>query len=223
MIAARAFEARGRTGFVLGPLSFDVTPGGPLAVLGATGSGKSLLLSALAGLVPCVGDLVREGRVAMVFQRDALDDGLSALENVAQAVCALGSTDPDGLARDALARVGLQGDIDKLPRELSGGMRRRVGIARALAVSPEVLLADDPTAGLDPETSREVLGLLLSSAAKSVVIATQDVDVVLPQVPVALVLEQGRQAWLGPPAELAEEPSLSLFAARQLDVEFAWR
>lgn len=222
MIAARAFGARGRGGLVLGPLHFELRTGGALAVLGTAGSGKSLLLAALAGLVPHTGELVREGLLAMVFQRDALDDSVTAVENVVLAARARGIPDPEEAARAALTRVGLGDDLHKLPRALSGGMRRRVGIARALAVSPDVLLADDPTAGLDPETAHEVLALLLGSSARSVVIATQDVDVVLPRVQAALVLDNGKQAWLGNPESLASATGLALFAARRFDVEAAW-
>ncbi len=200
-------SARGRGGLALGPLSFTVQPGAPLAVLGGPGAGKSLLLAALAGLCGSEGALATPaGRVAMVFQRDALDDAKTALGNVAVVA-------EREAAREALARVGLGTDADKLPRQLSGGMKKRVGIARALAVAPALLLADDPTAGLDPDTAAEVLALLLEGEReRCVVIATQDVDVVLPRCAQALVLEEGKPVFLGTPAALAADARTAAFA-----------
>jgi ABC-type multidrug transport system ATPase subunit len=224
-VRVTSLEVYGREGFSLGPVSLSVEDGHALAVLGGPRAGKTLLLSALAGLLSprnvVRGVLERPDSVAMVFQRDALADDRTALENVAAAARARSIPAPREAARAALARVGLAGDVEKLPRALSGGMRKRVGIARALAVRPRLLLADDPTAGLDPETARDVLALLLEPAhddlegpPRAVLIATQDVDVVLPRVEQALVLEGGEPAFLGTPTALADHPSLSIFAAR---------
>jgi phospholipid/cholesterol/gamma-HCH transport system ATP-binding protein len=178
---------------LLQPLSFRLGKGETLGVIGPPASGKSLLLRALAGLVPHRGRVIREGSVAMVFQRDALDDAVTALDNVVTAVRARGIAQPEQVSRDALVRVGLSGHELKLPRALSGGMRKRVGIARALAVSPSVLLLDDPTAGLDPSTARELIALLRAGAeSRATVIVTQDVDVVLPTVTRVLLLDGGR-------------------------------
>lgn len=226
MIETIGLVVAGRGGLTLGPVSLRVDDGEALAILGVSGAGKTLLLAALAGLVPRLtrGEVRRSGPVAMVFQRDALDDGRNALANVWMAAAARGITAPLDAARAALARVGLGDDADKLPRELSGGMRKRVNIARALVVEPAILLADDPTAGLDPETAREVLALLLEAPIpRTLVIATQDVDVVLPHVPRALVLDAGRPAWEGPPARLAGDEAWRVLAPRAAPAEGAWR
>lgn len=214
MIEARGLRARTREGFVLGPLDLRVDAGERLAVLGPTGAGKSLLVAALAGLVPARG-IRHAGTVAVIFQKDALDDACTAFENVAGAATARGILDARVVAHRVLEQVGLGGHMHKRPRALSGGMRKRVGIARALAVDPAVLLADDPTAGLDPETAREVLDLLFAEDAgdhRALLITTQDVDAVLPRVPRAVVMRDGAMIWHGPPSALAHEPTLVPFA-----------
>jgi ABC-type nitrate/sulfonate/bicarbonate transport system ATPase subunit len=180
-----------RAHFVLGPVSLDVAAGETVALLGPTGSGKSLLLRALAGLLPVQGECVVESPRALVFQRDALLEDRTVHRNVSDAARACGIERADDAARDVLERVGLEAHVDKRPSQLSGGMRKRVGIARALVVNPRVLLCDDPTAGLDPGTSRAVLGLLRTHApTAAIVIATHDVDVALAYV--------DRVLWLGP-------------------------
>lgn len=216
-------------GFSLGPLSFVVEPRAPIAVLGRAGSGKSLLLYALAGLSPEVRGGVHLGelhldtrrpqdwqrRVGLVFQCDALLDEETTLENVALAARGRGVPEPEARAREALEAVGLKDACDMLPAELSGGMRRRAGLARALVGEPKLLLADDVTAGLDPSTAAEVMDRLLALAEERgtlLVLATQDVDTVLPRVPRALVLEGGRAIFSGMVEGLAADERARSFA-----------
>ncbi|OGQ18161.1 MAG: hypothetical protein A2138_27380 [Deltaproteobacteria bacterium RBG_16_71_12] len=207
-------RAQGRGGLVLGPVSLRVEPGQVVAVLGATGAGKSLLLAALAGLAPST--FAHELTVGMVFQSAALDEACSAFDNVARATRARNVPSPEDAARAALAAVGLGDALTKLPRQLSGGMRRRVALARALAVAPELLLLDDPTAGLDPRTTREVLALALGrgSNAPPTVLATHDLDEVVPRVDRVLVLEAGRVVFAGAPDELSRHGAARAFAPR---------
>lgn len=205
-------RARGRGGLWLGPISLRVEPGEVVAVLGNSGAGKSLLLAALAGLAPssCAHDLT----VGMVFQSAALDDSCSAFENVARATRARAVPSADEAARLALGAVGLGADQGKLPRQLSGGMRRRVALARALAVQPQLLLLDDPAAGLDPRTTREVLALALrrGSDAPPTVLATHDLDEVVVRADRVLLLDAGRVVFRGAPAQLAREGAVRAFA-----------
>jgi ABC-type multidrug transport system ATPase subunit len=171
-----------------------------------------LLLAALAGLAPSTSaSMHTPARTAMVFQRDALDDARTALENVLVSAGSVAS------AREALARVGLAAHEDVRPRMLSGGMRKRVGIARALAAQPELVLADEPTAGLDPRTASEVLDALFASAHSTraaVIIATTDVDVVLPRASRALFVHEGRLLLDGPASALANDARTAAFAPR---------
>ncbi len=183
----------GGRGRRVGPLTFCLDANEAVAVVGRAGTGKSLLLAALAGLAPgsvAAGRAVVSRPVAMTFAHDALDDADSALDNVVVAAAAAGRAEPVAAARAMLSRLGLPpADVVRRPRALSGGQRRRVGLARALVVRPRVLLLDDPTAGLDPVTAAAVLDAALDpTLGAAVLIATQDVDVVLPRVARALLL-----------------------------------
>jgi ABC-type phosphate/phosphonate transport system ATPase subunit len=223
LVDVSELRARGRSGVALGPVSFALAAGEALAVTGPHAAGKSLLLSCIARLAPSTSArLVRPERIAMIFQRDALDDGRTALENVLVGAHRLPPVQARARAHEELVRVGLAEHAHQRPRSLSGGMRKRVGIARALASSPSLILADDPTAGLDPHTAREVLdALFLSMQTAAVLIATTDVDVVLPRAPRTLFLDNGRAVSLGPTEALANEPATRAFAPRILE-ESAW-
>jgi phospholipid/cholesterol/gamma-HCH transport system ATP-binding protein len=173
-----AFDER----VVLEDLSLSVERGESLAILGPSGSGKSLLLKLLIGLIkPDAGrvcfagrDLVPlseqalapiRARMAMLFQGGALFDSLTVGENVAYPLRVLGGFDEDAIAervRERLAVVGLPETEAMLPGQLSGGMKKRVALARALAGDPEVILYDEPTTGLDLVTARRIDDLIRS-------------------------------------------------------------
>jgi phospholipid/cholesterol/gamma-HCH transport system ATP-binding protein len=162
-------------------LNLAVRRGEVLALLGASGSGKSVLLKMLIGLVPHdAGRVLLFGqditgyddrallplrrRIAMVFQNAALFDSLSVFDNLAYALRERGDMDEDEIGErviGALRTVDLAGKERLLPGQLSGGMRKRVGIARAVVQAPEILLYDDPTAGLDPVNVRRIDELIL--------------------------------------------------------------
>lgn len=191
--------------------------GSHVGVCGGPGSGKTTLLKALAGLRP-----VDEGRVlwngedvahlgaeerrarqaafGMVFQSDALFDSSTVLENVLVPLLRRKVPKPEAHARamEALEQVGLTQAAGQLPEQLSGGMRKRAGIARAVAARPKVLLADDPVAGLDPSTGAQV-GELLRAVAKdrTLVVALPDPVPWLP-LPRWLLLERGKVVYDGP-------------------------
>ena len=167
-------------GDILRNLSFHVASGETLGLLGETGSGKTLALKLAAGLLqPDSGRVRVLGRevssmtedellafrrqIGFVFQEGALFDSLTVADNVAYRLREDGLPEEaiDPRVREALRFVELEDAIEKLPAELSGGMRRRVSIARALVSHPPVVLYDSPTAGLDPITSQTIITLLL--------------------------------------------------------------
>lgn len=156
---------------VLRNLSLNIPSGQTLAIIGESGCGKTVLLKLLVGLLqPTAGHVHFAGqalptqtpaqrqamrqRVGFLFQGAALFDSLNVFDNVAYPVRALRGTTGHALrqhVRQCLAEVGLNDAVEtKLPAELSGGMRKRVGLARALALQPDVMLYDEPTTGLDP-------------------------------------------------------------------------
>lgn len=165
---------------ILRGVSFDVWPGETKILLGATGSGKTLLLKMAAGLVrPDSGSVVVMGndlgempekelldfrrRLGFVFQEGALFDSMTVAENVSFRLREerIEESRIESQVREALHFVELEETMQKYPPELSGGMRRRVYIARALVDHPALVLYDSPTAGLDPVTSQTIITLIL--------------------------------------------------------------
>ena len=167
---------------VLNGISLSVGRGETLAVLGRSGTGKSVLLRLIIGLEkPDSGSICIHGRniaglaldqmgeirkkVGFLFQHAALYDSLTVAENVAFPLvhhrAEMSRLDRTDRVRELLAEVGMEGDLDKMPSDISGGMQKRVGLARALALEPEILLLDEPTAGLDPISSGEIDDLIL--------------------------------------------------------------
>ncbi len=197
----------------IGPITLRIDTG-ITAVVGASGSGKTLLLLALAGLLPRAiigGRALVDRPIGMVFESGALDDGSSALDNVVDVAVAAGIADPLGCARNLLSRLGIDEPAqERSPRGLSGGQRKRVGLARALVLRPRTLLLDDPTAGLDPLTAAAVVDIVTAGLEDCVaLLATQDIDTVLPRCRRAL--------WLQPTggAELVDVDALPIpFAPR---------
>jgi phospholipid/cholesterol/gamma-HCH transport system ATP-binding protein len=157
---------------VLKNISFSVNQGEIVAVMGSSGGGKTTLLRCISGLIqPTSGSVrvdsievradpeVARRKMGMVFQSAALFDYLSVEQNILFGVgrhLKLNSKDERALLKDSLARVGLEGNENLFPSELSGGMRKRVGMARAIALSPSIMLYDEPTTGLDPITTYQI-------------------------------------------------------------------
>jgi putative ABC transport system ATP-binding protein len=165
----------------------------PLAVSGPSGSGKTLLLLVLAGLiVPTRGTISLDevtvdgtqasdrARFGVILQSQGLVMEMTAEENIALPLQqrALGAAEVATRTSDALAAVGLDQMGDRMAGELSGGQRQRVGVARALAGSPEIVIADEPTAELDPDNRARILSLLLEPPSpRIVVVASNDPEV----------------------------------------------
>jgi len=136
------------------PLDLSIAEGSFTSLVGPSGCGKSTLLRMIAGLAsPSVGDVTRkDGTTSFVFQDATLMPWATAAENVALPLRLVGASDIDQKVKEALARVGLEGFAKAYPRELSGGMRMRVSIARAIVTGPKLLLMDEPFAALDEFT-----------------------------------------------------------------------
>ncbi len=210
---------------VLRGISLELGRGTTLAVMGGSGSGKTVLLRIIAGLLrPDSGEVFLFGtridrmreeamlalrrRTGFVFQGAALFDSLSVFENVAfplreHTTLSLGEI-TDRVHR-FLALVGLQDSDDLVPAELSGGMRKRVGIARALVMEPEVVFFDEPTAGLDPTNARvvaELIAELRTGVCDTAIVVTHDIEFADMVADRMAILHQGRFADVGTPAEI---------------------
>ncbi len=193
----RGFQLAGETVSAVKELSFDVHRGRFVALVGRSGSGKTTLLNLLAGLDhPSTGQVLFEGRdmagftekdfiylrrnrIGVVFQSFALLPLLSAYENVELPLRIAGASarDRSERTRDALDLVGLSRRAQHRPYELSGGEQQRVSIARAIAMRPDIVLADEPTGELDSVNAQSIFGLfreMVSEQGMSVVATTHD-------------------------------------------------
>lgn len=173
---------------ILKDINLNVQKSENVVVLGKSGIGKSVLIKCIIGLIQhdsgslkVFGKEVSEmntkelndlrTKVGFIFQGNALYDSMTVRENLEFPLrrnkILKNSTDIEGLIVEALENVNLLDAIDKMPSELSGGMKKRIGVARTLILKPEIILYDEPTTGLDPLTSREISNLILEIQTKS--------------------------------------------------------
>lgn len=214
---------------VLENLSFEVERGECFVILGRSGSGKSVTLRQLNGLEkPDSGAVLFDGtditalserelvpvrlRVAMLFQSGALFDSMSVYENVAFPIrehTRLAESEIRQRVREKLAAVRLEGIENRLPAALSGGMKKRVALARSLALDPEVVLFDEPTTGLDPMTSATIANLIQAahrSYEVTSVVVTHDLALARRIADRLAFIENGRFRFLGTWAEAEASP-----------------
>src|SRR6266576_3135010 len=210
---------------VLKGLNFDVRPGEIFVIMGPSGSGKTVLLKHVIGLEePDAGEILIEGqpiqspevmakyRMAMVFQSGALLNSLTVGENVGLYLTEHRLKPPEEIARivaEKLEVVGLKNTKDKMPNELSGGMKKRAAIARALVIEPQLILYDEPTSELDPLSAavigEEILNLKNRIQVTSLVV-THDRDLAFGVADRIAVIDQGRIIAIGTPDEVKRRP-----------------
>ncbi len=209
---------------VLDDVSFDVPDAGGFVILGRSGTGKSVALRHMIGLVrpdsgrvfvgddeisalsgPALSGVRR--KMGFLFQNSALFDSISVGENVAFPMrrhTDLADQEIRSRASEKLAAVGLEHDYDKMPGALSGGMRKRAALARALALDPKILLVDEPSAGLDPITAGEIDALLeeLKKGGVTLVVVTHNIPSAKRLGDELLMLHEGRIIARGTPGEM---------------------
>ena len=227
---------------ILRDASLTVPTGKTLAVMGLSGTGKTSLLKCVAGLVPVtegriwIGDqqvvgldeaemnVVRE-RIGYVFQYAALFDSLTVYDNVSFGPLRRGmhrGAEMDALVAEKLAMVGMEGTERLYPAELSGGMQKRVGLARALALNPEVLLYDEPTSGLDPITAAVIDDLIIrmrDTLGVTSLVVSHTVESVFRISDLVTILYEGEIIVNGTPDELrnSSDPRVRQFVEGRTD------
>lgn len=221
---------------VLQGISFDIRPGETMVVLGGSGSGKSVLIRHIIGLhKPDSGQVEVDGenvidydehrlvpirkKVAMLFQGGALFDSMNVFGNVAYSLrehTSMSNEEIGAIVGTKLALVGLPGVEDLMPSELSGGMKKRVALARSIAMDPECILYDEPTTGLDPVTASAINDLIRDLQARlkvTSVVVTHDIDSAFFVGDRISYLYEGRMYFVGTvdEARASAEPRLRYF------------
>ena len=244
VIVAEDLVVRYGSHTVLDGVSFTVKRGEIFVILGGSGSGKTTLLRTLVGLMrPASGRILIMGRdftamndnerielrkkIGMCFQGSALLNSISVGDNVALPLrehTRLEESTIDIMTKIKLELVGLGGSESKLPSELSGGMRKRAGIARAMAMDPEIIFYDEPSAGLDPIVAAgldELIRRMQQTFGLSSIVVTHEMESVQLIADTVCVLHQGRVAGIGSLAELeqSQHPYIRQFMAREADDE----
>lgn len=212
---------------VLDGISLSIRKGTVTTIIGRSGGGKSVLLKHLIGLErPDSGDIIIDGesivgmrgsdvirvrrRFGILFQDGALFDSLSVAENVAFPLrehTRLKESEIMAVVKEKLAGVGMSGHDEKFPAQISGGMRKRVGLARALALDPDIVFFDEPTSGLDPVTKGAIYRLIKKTHVErsmTYVIVSHDIQGVFDISDEVMMLWEGRILAGGPPGEMRQ-------------------
>jgi phospholipid/cholesterol/gamma-HCH transport system ATP-binding protein len=219
---SKSFDGRA----VLDDVSFEVAAGEAFCLLGRSGTGKSVMLKLMVGLLPVDSgsitmaseemqkldrpELMRvRKKVGFLFQSAALFDSVTLAENLAFPLrrhTEKSEAEIQDVVRSKLSDVGLEEDGGKMPSDLSGGMRKRAGLARALVLDPEILLVDEPSSGLDRVTAGEIYDLLLrmKERKKTLVVVTHDAAGSRRFADRMGLLDEGKIAVSGTPEELAK-------------------
>ncbi len=210
---------------VLTGMDLAIRPAETVTIIGGSGMGKSVTLKLIVGLLkPDAGRVLIEGedigplteeqlirvrkKIGMVFQSSALFDSLSVAENIAYPLrehTAMSEEEIRTRVKETLSLVGLEGVEDKDPAELSGGMRKRVALARAIALVPRIILYDEPTTGLDPTNTEKINELIADMDEKlgvSSVVVTHDMRSAFKISDRIALLYQGKIAFVGTPGEI---------------------
>ena len=245
MIELRGVKKRFGAQVILDGVDFDVREGETVALLGPSGTGKSVLLKTIIGLItPDAGQVIVDGKdvptlkrdelselrktIGYVFQNGALFDSMNVFENVRLGIVDEKKFKDEAYAKERVSQciklVNLQPDVvlHKFPAELSGGMRKRVGIARAIAGQPKYLLYDEPTSGLDPVNS-DIIDALVQRLDQELgvtsVMVTHDVRGAFRVANRLALLSEGKVVMQGTPQEFlaSEHPKVKAFLERDFD------
>ena len=245
MIELRAVKKRFGSQIILDGVDFDVREGETVALLGPSGTGKSVLLKTIIGLLkPDSGQVIVDGKdvpmlkrdelselrktIGYVFQNGALFDSMNVFENVRLGIVDEKKFKDEAYAKERVSQciklVNLQPDVvlPKFPSELSGGMRKRVGIARAIAGQPKYLLYDEPTSGLDPVNS-DIIDALVQRLDQELgvtsVMVTHDVRGAFRVANRLALLSEGKVVMQGTPQEFlaSDHPKVKAFLERDFD------
>ena len=221
---------------VLDGITFELRAGEVTCVLGRSGTGKSVLLKLLIGLEsPDAGSICLEGhniatastkelnearkKVGFLFQQSALYDSMTVGENVAFPLrrhTQLSGAERRDRVHQLLESVGMDRDLDKMPSDISGGMQKRVGLARALALEPTIVMFDEPTTGLDPITAAEIAKLILDLRDQrhiTSIVVTHDVHTARAIADRLIVLKEGKSLFDGnfEALEQSQDPFIAQF------------
>ena len=245
MIELRGVKKRFGSQVILDGVDFDVREGETVALLGPSGTGKSVLLKTIIGLItPDAGQVIVDGKdvpllkrdelselrktIGYVFQNGALFDSMNVFENVRLGIVDEKKFKDEAYAKERVTQciklVNLQPDVvmEKFPAELSGGMRKRVGIARAIAGEPKYLLYDEPTSGLDPVNS-DIIDALVQRLDQELgvtsVMVTHDVRGAFRVANRLALLSEGKVVMQGTPQEFlaSDHPKVKAFLERDFD------